>query len=284
MLLITLLRLLVLSLRGLGLSGALHPMGDSFAVLLFPVACLGLLLLGLPGHRGFRGVLVVPTLTALGFITLERVPLVRAGEVAVYQKNLSFRNSEVEGVVHDIAGRDPEIVMLQEVTLAHRNVIYAPLSKNFSTWHWCAFASVGGTAVASKWPAVEGPPICSKRGGLSAVKVRSPHGEIWIASVHLHWPWPYRQGDQLEVVLPILAGLDGPVIIGGDFNMVPWSHALRQVAKATKTRRAGGVRPTLWRRNVPLPIDHVFAPGGGRIETLPRLGSDHQGVLARVNF
>ncbi len=86
-------------------------------------------------------------------------------------------------------------------------------------------------------------------------------------------------------LLPALASVARPVLVGGDFNMVPWSHTLARFAQATGTERAGSILYTLplaggW---VALPIDHVLVPRGmGRSGTrrLPLLGSDHHGVLA----
>ena len=92
----------------------------------------------------------------------------------------------------------------------------------------------------------------------------------------------HGQAEQLARILPVLANLEEPMLVAGDLNMVPWSHALRTLSRATGTNRAGAVFPTFRKLGAPLPIDHVYAPGGGQATPRPLLGSDHNGVLAEV--
>jgi len=81
---------------------------------------------------------------------------------------------------------------------------------------------------------------------------------------------------------PILEGLDAPVVVGGDFNMVPWSNLVADAQEATGTVYSGARAATYWIKGwAPVPIDHVLA-GGGTGEVLPLLDSDHKGVLARI--
>jgi endonuclease/exonuclease/phosphatase (EEP) superfamily protein YafD len=120
-----------------------------------------------------------------------------------------------------------------------------------------------------------------------------PDGPLWLVSLHLHWPFPYQQPDQVKWLLPILEALDDPVLIGGDFNMVPWSYTLKSVARATDTKLSGYAGGTfelsyVYQDNdlatwMPLlPIDHILVPASGpavSLERRPQLGSDHYGLL-----
>jgi len=84
----------------------------------------------------------------------------------------------------------------------------------------------------------------------------------------LHWPYPHAQPKQVLALVAEIEKLIGPVVIGGDFNMVPWSHALRQFASASRSDRAGPVVRTLIHSSgiLRLPIDHILVPGGqGRL-------------------
>ena len=69
-----------------------------------------------------------------------------------------------------------------------------------------------------------------------------------------------------------------------------WGGVVRRLARATGVRRAGPLMPTYWLRqegwplSVPLPLDQVWATGGGRIKRRPMIGSDHAGLLARVSL
>lgn len=104
----------------------------------------------------------------------------------------------------------------------------------------------------------------------------------WIVSLHLHWPWPYRQAAHVDQLADDLAALKGPIIIGGDFNMTEGSYTLRRIQELTFTVRASGSGGTYVLRDVvPLKIDHVLLPTCGFTARRPLFGSDHRGVVAR---
>jgi endonuclease/exonuclease/phosphatase (EEP) superfamily protein YafD len=126
------------------------------------------------------------------------------------------------------------------------------------------------------------------------MQAETPDGPLWVASLHLHWPFPFQQPEQVNHLLPILEALEGPVLLGGDFNMVPWSHAVDALAQATTTQMsgyAGGTfAPSYHRKGqnlfawMPhLPIDHILVPKDGApiaLQRRERFGSDHHGLLA----
>lgn len=269
-----------------GYGGALHPAGDSLAVFRVPLALLGglALLAWWP-----RGVLV---LTGLGVVALAVLPrfwalspgqAAQAPDLVIYQKNLLFTLRDPAAVVADIRARAPDIVTLQEVSTRNRAVL-AALRAAYPYQHYCDYRAVGGTAVLSRWPAVPGSAFCAP--GLTGAQVETPAGRVRAMSLHLGWPWPHGQAAQLAELTPLLRGLDGATVIGGDFNAVAWSRAVALVEAASGTRRAGHEEDTfaLPYGGMGVAIDHVLASGAapGTIEVLDRLGSDHRGVLARV--
>ena len=74
--------------------------------------------------------------------------------------------------------------------------------------------------------------------------------------------------------------------MAGDFNSVPWTRRVSRLKSLSRTRLAGPTFVTLRHKRLPLsiPIDFVFAPGGGQVELRPLLGSDHHGLLAKVKL
>ena len=60
--------------------------------------------------------------------------------------------------------------------------------------------------------------------------------EFWITSLHLHWPWPFKQQAQLEDILMGLSQLKGRKIVAGDFNMVKWSTKIREMNAFLETK------------------------------------------------
>lgn len=284
----------------LGFAGAIHGIGDSlslFRPLLVPVLAVLSILLLLSGPR--RLALAGFAAALLGGVTLiPPGPVVtlpaEARVYGIYQKNLLFRLPAIAPVAEDILASGADFVTLQELHQRNRPILDA-LRETHPHQHFCPFAAVGGIAVLSRYPGIYGQTVCASGAGLAAMRVATPDGPLWVVSLHLHWPYPYRQASQVEELLPLLEGLEGPVVLGGDFNMVAWSHAVRAIAGATRAENAGHVGGTfalshavkgenILSRMPRLPIDHVLVPEGAALQSVerrPRLGSDHHGIMAR---
>lgn len=279
--------------------GRFHAAGDTLAVAR-PVAVLvvGILsaaaLLLRPRRIGLAGL----SLAAFGTASLvPQAPVSalpdEATVFALYQKNLLFRLPDTGPVAADILETGTDFVTLQELHIRNRPILDA-LRGTYPHQLFCPFAAVGGIAVLSRWPIVEGRTVCGDDSGLAAMQVATPDGPLWVVSLHLHWPFPYRQQEQVTALLPVLETFEAPVAIGGDFNMVPWSHAVGAISEATGSKLSGyaggtfafshdGTDRTLAAWLPRLPIDHVLVPEGGAALSLQRrerLGSDHHGLVA----
>lgn len=275
-------------LLGLGYLGVVHPAGDSFAVLRPFVAAL----FAASSFLVFRRPLLRWGICLLGLAALAHVLSPRVWPVpevvpglTLYQQNLSFRRTSSDALIASILESDADLVALQEVTEANASML-DPLRQTHPAQQFCSFAHVGGVSVLSRWPAIPNQKVCIEKRGLAAMQVASPYGPLWVVSIHLAWPWPKGQAQQLSRLEPLLAQLEGPIVIGGDFNAVWWSHAMDQVEAASRTRMVGPFRTTFNKHfNYPLAIDHVLASWSGPHEAIvmPRLGSDHHGVLARLS-
>ncbi|WP_439122697.1 endonuclease/exonuclease/phosphatase family protein [Marivita sp.] len=261
-------------------TGSMHPVGDSLAVFRLPLAvALALWVIWSPWPAWVRWGVALLCLTAMGHIVAQKYVSHPAGTIKIYQKNLLFQNDQVSALAADIRAASPDIVTLQELTSRNAQLV-RDLRADYPYQASCALVEWARVAVLSRWP-VEGE-ICVEGEALVGIQVAAPQGTFWAFSLHLTWPWPYGQADHVARIMPVLTGIEEPIIVGGDFNMVPWSHVLRSFRAETKTHRAGPLFSTLTKRGAPLPIDHVYAPGGGQASARPLLGSDHRGVLAEV--
>lgn len=270
----------------LGFLGRVHPLGDSIAVgRIFAVSAVMVLgiIASLIGMRRVAWWSILFAMTAGAPVILAQILPGPLGQVAVYQKNMKYRNSDLAGLEADIRAADPQALTLQEVSQQNLALLEA-LADLLPHQHVCPSAGVGGPAVASRMAPVPGATVCAP--GMAAMQVvwPGPQGDVpvWIVSVHLHWPWPYSQAEHAAELRPILSGLDGAVLMAGDFNMVPWGASVQGLAAAARTVRAGpslgtflGFDPVMR-----LPIDHAFAPSGGQITLRGAHGSDHLGLLA----
>lgn len=273
----------LMALLAAGYLGWLHTSGDSFAVFRAQGATvLAMAALGCLAHGTWRlgGLGLALALTAGVPLALSYQTAGVAGDWTLYQKNMLFRNADLAGLEADIRATAPDVLTLQEVTQANRAML-AALKDVLPGQVWCPFRAVGGVAVATRWPVVAGTETCAH--GLAALQAETPKGRVWLVALHLSWPWPYEQATHLGKVLPVLEALEGPVVLAGDFNAVPWSRAVGRIAEAAGSRLARPVHGTLpsFGPLLVLPIDHALVPAGGQTELRGLLGSDHRGVVVR---
>lgn len=273
-----------------GYLGFLHPLGDSLSVGRGMASAMVLVLAVFASFAGLRMAAFVSMLLAL--LTGAQVTLAYSwpglpGSYSVYQKNMLYRNAELPALADDIRAADAMVVTLQEVSLANQALLDG-LKDAYPYQTLCPGSSVGGTAILTKLTPVEGTAFCGP--GMAAMQVVAGGSEkqerFWIVSVHLHWPWPYQQADQVDLLLPILDKLQGPAILAGDFNMVRWGNSLTRLSEILEVRPAGPTEGTFLGLSsfFALPIDHVFATHGGRVSLRPAAGSDHLGLLAQVGI
>ncbi len=114
------------------------------------------------------------------------------------------------------------------------------------------------------------------------------HGQdITLVAVHLTKPllsgWQRRE---IAALAPLIASLSRPIIVAGDFNATPWSHAMATFTDGANVDWAYGYIPTwpVWAPKAGIPIDHILTDGGiiARHVNSPEdaLGSNHRPVLA----
>ena len=113
---------------------------------------------------------------------------------------------------------------------------------------------------------------------------------VTLATLHPFWPIPpWIQRGQRGRIAELISALPlDETIVAGDFNLTPWSFAMRRMdaTLAPLTRRSHGLLtfPASW--PVPfLALDQVYAAPAWKtvsIERLPRAASDHYPV--RVTF
>lgn len=263
--------------------GRLHPLGDSLAVFR-PALAILLVLLGF----AFRGiwrlsVMAVALAALIPILWLARPVGAPDPAITVYQKNLLFRRGDPAELIADFRASGADVILLQELSTANMAIPQALLD-SYPHQLICPAHPVGAVAILSAHPISE--LTCREGSGYAMARIAHPAASFTAVSVHLHWPYPFGQEPQANRIIDDIAGASRPMIIGGDFNMVPWAGAPRRIARATDTRINGPIRPTLFVKGYPLPIDHVLtdARWQASVERRPRLGSDHFGVLARIGI
>ncbi len=240
----------------------------------------------------------VATAGFLGLSPAMAIPgtAVHAGppaSITLVQLNLSFRNTALDSVAALVREQKADVVTLQEVNRDTRAVIES-LGDDYRQVVLCPFAGVGGVAVLSRLELAPGESSgCADGEGMAWLRVMIEGRAVSVATLHLHWPYPFRQARQIDALEPRLRKIPRPILLAGDFNAAPWSHAAARIADATETTIAGGLRPSFsirfggWVPSITLPIDHVLLPNGMVVQDIrlgPGPGSDHASIVARLGF
>ena len=275
-----------------GFAGRYLPPADAVAVVQ-PLAAVFLMpfaaLLWSMSARPLALVSLVSAIAAIGSVLpgflLSEMPC-SGSCITLYQKNLLSKAWPRYSLADDIIASGAQIVTLQEVS-DHNQRFMASLFQHYTVAALCRFRPEQAVAVLTSLPVVKGSQFCTPGVGLAGVRVEMPGGEkTWVLSLHLEWPFPFDQAYQSRVIANRIADLDGPILIGGDFNMVPWGGSVKRIEQAAGSHRLGPFRNTysLGSWLLPLPIDTVLVPNGaaGMVELRPYMGSDHLGVLARI--
>jgi len=288
--------LTVIGLVALGLThlGRFAPIGDALAVVRPHVLALSLpVIIGLwlSGQRVTMW-LVIVVVSVSGWSTWRDQAGHWDGEApadfTLYQKNLLWNGATPEAILADIQSVSPDIITLQEVS-ATNAVILNGLAESHPYHRRCTTAGNGGIAILSRFPIEPTTDDCTGGDGLILARIALPDARIiWLGAVHLNWPYPYDQARQLPGIVETLGRLEGDIVIAGDFNMVPWGSAVRQIARAARGQRVGGYATTFpgFGMFAPLPIDQIMVPQGARawVDVRPRLGSDHYGLVSSFSL
>jgi endonuclease/exonuclease/phosphatase (EEP) superfamily protein YafD len=111
-----------------------------------------------------------------------------------------------------------------------------------------------------------------------------------VASVHTANPFePEDQAEDVDRLIAFVRSRTAPVIMGGDFNLTPFSWKLTKLTHLTGLRRAQTFEAS-WPANRLTPfvlLDHILVPRDVAlvdVETGPSVGSDHLPVTAGLVF
>lgn len=287
----------------LGFLSFLHPVFD--ALTHFRVYLLGtflfLLCILLIIHTHYRRSLLFLLLLVLSYMIMITLPFNPSEKYSVLQNkksltlmqfNLNFRNEEMQKFADFIHHEKIELITLQEVTTKHK-IFLKSLKKTYPYQAHCKFTGVGDVAILSVYPFVKDKGKCIKTQGFVWKQIRIQDKNINIASLHLHWPFPYHQEAQVQKITKVLEQLNTMTIIAGDFNAVSWSHSTHQISQASHTQCISGLRWTLNLRKFPffpqlkLPIDHILISPEIEVESIEvskSLGSDHLPLLIKLRI
>lgn len=206
-------------------------------------------------------------------------------EIVHYQKNIQVNRTHPPDLVQDIMRFRPDTISLQEIAEGDKPLLDL-LSEDYPSQHYCFVEHLSGIAALSRWPMVEGTQTCFGGWGIAGFQVDMPGGRVWVLSAHIEVFLDGFRPEILRALIPQLEALEGPIIIGGDFNSEPFFTSTHRLMDAARVDRIGQPVPTfmLFDR-IGIAIDHIMATGGeGVIMQRPKLKSDHFGIVGRFTM
>lgn len=308
---------LFLLFAGAGLLGLLaaahlngvHPALDSVGHFRLHLAVLGLLtaaLLLLAKHVLGGAALGVASALSL-FITAS--PTFATGQASaagprnatyrLLQANLRFDNATPEEFIRLLGETKPDIATVEEIPDMWAQRL-GSVKAAFPYQLICPGRDkIGGVAILSRRPFAQGGIThCDGDGAVAVQSVDIGGQPVTIAAMHLEWPWPKMQPQQLKWLTPLFNRIreaGDPVLIGGDMNATPWSAAVARISQETGAK----IVPQVWgtwlfyglpRKLAPwigLPIDNILANDGVMIQsvrTQRQIGSDHRPLLVEFSL
>lgn len=236
---------------------------------------------------------------------LPLLPFVSAGAAAstaapafkVVFLNLWNRNFDVEPAIEFLHREDPDIVLLAEVAphwsaaLGSIRSRYPYRIENFECKQYinCQMAIYSRRPWTKAGIEPAGDPM-----PLAWVRFEDGPRTVTLVATHLISgllpAWAPRRRAQFESLASFLAGIDGAVVLAGDFNTTPWSADFSKLAPAAGLVHVGPRLAATWPTPLgPLgiPIDHVFVARGAEATDVgrgPAVGSDHYPIVFRVGL
>ena len=281
-------------------------------ILLLPGTLIGLLLVAILlrdkarefalifAIMGFAGSASVMVPEYIG--GLQQRPAAAAGTtVRMMTHNLFGLNYDMDRVLGAILAEDPDIIVLQEYFGEQATDLHPALLASYPFFVRCRGGKRANLGLYSRIPfeqvedgACPNNAYVTNRTGHILAKFETPDGKSFsVITTHMDWPIPVqRQRDQLDALSTVVEGIEGPMILAGDFNSTPWSYSLRDFVS-----RNGFVRETMnlvtfplswfyfgaWRDTLPfLPLDHVMTRDGIVVHELHAgrpTASDHLPVV-----
>jgi len=286
-----------------GFFGRVHPALDAFSHFRLHFAALlflcGIALLALRYRLHAMAALLLSAgcvaVTVPHFFNAETDPAQPDQPVyKLLQLNAYYGNTDPKAVLSLIARQHPDIVTLEEVSDHWREEL--DLVKGAYPYRLDCAEGPFSTVILSRRSMNEGHnPYCSPNGRVALAQIDLNGRIIDVMALHLPWPWPYEQWETVKDHAPLLQMLGSTAIAAGDFNAVPWSATVHDVATLGGFTRIERFGPTwIGHHGLPeslkflgLPIDQVMTKGRIAVhsaQTLERVGSDHLPVLVEFSI
>jgi endonuclease/exonuclease/phosphatase (EEP) superfamily protein YafD len=205
--------------------------------------------------------------------------------------NIYAGNGNTDLVIETIRAADPDILLLEEVTLKWQKelkVLNGLYTYRISEPRDDCF----GIMLLSKYPLERTKVVKIGTADVPSVitEAHLPQGVVSIIGTHPLPPigeaYSNHRNNQLAALPAHIKGLDNPVLLMGDLNTTPWSPHFKNLIKDSglkNSMKGFGFQPS-WTGNVflKIPLDHMLHSEEILIHNRmigPDVGSDHRPVI-----
>ncbi|MGD1905189.1 MAG: endonuclease/exonuclease/phosphatase family protein [Leptolyngbyaceae cyanobacterium] len=211
-------------------------------------------------------------------------------DLRLYIHNIYYQNPTLAAVVAEGKAYDPDVIFLMEYSEA----IQAQIESQFTDYPYRLIKPsryTMGLALFSRLP-LEVSQIHQFEGNwIPIFETVIALGKQSFTLIGGHpWPpaprWAQLHREQVAAMAQVAAGVEGPLIIAGDFNATPWSFALRDLMSKAKVRDARlGFGLAKTRHHFPYPslmLDHGLVSAEWQVVNYQQgnaRGSDHQPLI-----
>lgn len=276
--------------------GSLHPMLDSVAHFrrhMAVVLIIATIPLFFTSFKRFGLAIIAFSLFCVlsTYQTQDLKPTSTSGNqhFKLIQTNLRYDNPNTQKLIDLLNSEKPDFVTYQEASSHWQRALSEFAQTNNYYTYKCERAQIsmiGATGFLSRYPFISTMPkeVCPHDAGIATAMVNiGAKTPLKLSSIHLFWPWPYRQNSQINT-LPLTK--EPLQLIGGDFNATSWSYAVKHIEEKTATHHVNGIASSWlsysfpdWTRPIlGLPIDQILLSDDfklHKVEQLPSIGSDH---------
>jgi endonuclease/exonuclease/phosphatase (EEP) superfamily protein YafD len=282
-----------------GFFGSVHWLLD-LAANFRPQQAVALMALGAIALLGNRGVASVLLLTAgvnaalvAPYLVWGHDGLEGEARIEVLSFNVGISNPNRGDVAEFIAIEDPDVVFIFESSFEWEDAIRAadlPLQIGAVVPR----GRIAGVTVLARPELLPGAVEVSIGGEAAAVSLDLGGERVDFIGVHPPSPTTADRSERRDAILAAAAewvtSRPGEVVLVGDLNATPWSHAFRNLRRnggLTDTMRGAGLQPT-WPDGwgwLAIPIDHILHTSGlaaADRRTGPAFGSAHRPVLVTI--
>lgn len=236
--------------------------------------------------------LLLNLIPLVGYLPLARTAAAASQPVdlrlMVY--NIYYPNNDLDAIRAEVDAHDPDVIFLMEYSFA----IQAQIEADFADYPYRLIEpsrKSSGMVLFSRVPLMASTVYRFDDTRIPILEVSFDVAGEAVTLVGAHpWPpidrWAALHALQVADIQRVAEQVEGPLIVAGDFNAVPWSFALRQLQEAAgvqDTRRGlGGLTTWTGPPLVRLSLDHVFASAELAVQNYAygqSGGSDHLPII-----